>query len=270
MLANNDLYNDVNDILGSYDCPTQKRDCGIFSMIRYLLRGFRFSGFIFILVALIGCADSEPDFENEYLIRLGDRVVTVLDFNEAFEIAKTAYPHNIRSDSEDLRKAKLRLLNQMVVETILLKRADELGIQISVAAVQKAVAAIKNDYPEGVFEETLLEYAVSYKAWEDRLRIRMIMEKVVDQELKDQIVITPEEISRFYKDKYKAQNLDADDKDSKDINEAIIENLRRNKLEEAYQGWIKNLKANYTIDINKAQWKRITGLENFSDQDIEG
>jgi hypothetical protein len=252
VLANNDLYNDVNDILESYDCPTQKRDCGIFSMIRYLLRGFRFSGIILILVALIGCVDSESDFENEYLIRLGDRVVTVLDFNEAFEIAKTAYPHNIRSDSEDLRKAKLRLFNQMIVETILLKRADELGIQISEAAVQKAVAAIKNDYPEGVFEETLLEYAVSY------------------QELKDQIVITPEEISRFYKDKYKAQNLDADDKDSKDINEAIIENLRRKKLEEAYQGWIKDLKANYTIDINKAQWKRITGLESFSDQDIEG
>ena len=158
----------------------------------------------------------------------------------------------------------------MIVETILLKRADELGIQISDATVQEAVAAIKSDYPEGVFEETLLEFAVSYKAWEDRLRIRLIMEKVVDQELKDQIVITPEEISRFYKDKYKAQNLDADDKDSKDINEAIIENLRRIKLEEAYQGWIKNLKANYTIDINKAQWKRITGLDNFSDQDTEG
>jgi hypothetical protein len=222
-----------------------------------------------MLVALVGCADSETDFENEYLIRLGDRVVTVLDFNEAFEIAKTAYPHNIRSDSEDLRKAKLRLLNQMIVETILLERADELGIQISEAAVQKAVAAIKNDYPEGVFEETLLEFAVSYKTWEDRLRVRLIMEKVVDQELKDQIVITPEEISRFYEDKYKAQNLGAPDKDSKDINEAIIENLRRKKLEEAYQAWIKELKARYTIDINKAQWKRITGLKNFSDQDLE-
>jgi hypothetical protein len=223
-----------------------------------------------MLVALSGCADSETDFENEYLIRLGDRVVTVLDFNEAFEITKTAYPHNIRSDSEDLRKAKLRLLNQMIVETILLKRADELGIQISEAALQEAVAAIKNDYPKGVFEETLLEFAISYKAWEDRLRIRLIMEKVVDQELKDQIVITPEEISRFYQDKYKAQNLEAANKDSKDINEAIIENLRRKKLEEAYQGWIKDLKAKYTIDINKAQWKRITGLENFSDQDLEG
>lgn len=245
------------------------RDGDIFSMIRCFQRRFRFSGFILILAVFIGCADSETDFENEYIIRLGDRVVTVLDFNEAFEIAKTAYPHNIQADSEDLRKAKLRLLNQMIVETILLERADELGIQISEAAVQNAVDEIKSDYPEGVFEETLLEFAVSYKAWEDRLRIRLIMEKVVDQELKDQIVITPEEISRFYEDKYKEHNLNPPEKDTKDINEAIIENLRRKKLEEAYQAWIKELKAKYTIDINKEQWKRITGLKNFSNQDLE-
>ena len=93
-----------------YMISRHNRDSDIFSMTRCSIRDFRLSGFILMLVALIGCADSETDFENEYLIRLGDRVVTVLDFNEAFEITKTAYPHNIRSDSEDLRKAKLRLL----------------------------------------------------------------------------------------------------------------------------------------------------------------
>ncbi len=246
-----------------------KGDIEIFSMSKCFFRGFRLTAYILMLVALLGCADSEPDFENEYLIRLGDRVITVLDFNEAFEIVKTAYPHNIRKDSEDFGKAQLRLLNQMTVELILLERAEELGIQISEAEVQEAVAAVKNDYPEGVFEETLLEFAVSYKAWEDRLRTRLIMEKVVDRELNDQIVITPEDIARFYEETYKEQNSDMPDKDSKDINEAIIKNLRRKKLEEAYYDWIKELKAKYTIEINEVQWKRITGLNNFSDENLE-
>jgi len=134
----------------------------------------------------------------------------------------------------------LRLLNQMTIELIVLERAKVLGIEISDAEVEQAVAEIKSDYPEGVFEETLLEFAVSFKTWVDRLRTRLIMEKVIDKELKDQIVITPEDVASYYEQNYKDQKPDSEiSKNSNDINEAIIEILRRKKFnsyEEAKRG----------------------------------
>jgi len=239
-------------------------------MTKWWYKLYQLAGCLLMIFALAGCADSDSDNENQVLIRVGDRIVTVLEFNEAFEIAKTAFPHHVRHNREDLQKAKLRLLNQITVEILLLERAKELGIEISEAEVEKAVAGIKSDYPEGVFEETLLEFAVSYKTWEDRLRTRLIIEKVIDKELKDQIKISPEDISRYYEENYKGQKFDSNfDENANDINEAIVRNLRRKKTEQAYNAWINELKTKYEIEINSVQWEKIIGSDYMVDKDSQ-
>ena len=238
-------------------------------MKKFLLRLYHFIGYL-MLIMLIGCADSESDVEDEYLIRLGNRSVTVIEFNEAFEITKIAHPHEIRDKPDDLKKAQLLLINQMVIEMMVLERAEELGIELSEAEVEKAVAEIKSDYPEGVFEETMLEVAVSYETWVKRLKTRLIMEKAIDKELKDKIVITPEDISVYYEENFKGKQQASElNEDSGDINEAIIKILRRKKLEEAYSSWINELKSKYKIEINNAQWEKISKSTKISEKDLE-
>ena len=223
-----------------------------------------------IITVSIGCSDSDSNVEDEYLIRLGNRSVTVLEFNEAFEIAKIAYPHQIRNKPDDLKKAQLRLINQLMIELMVLERAQELGIELSDTEVENAISAIKSDYPEGVFEETLLEVAVSYETWVKRLKTRLIMEKVIDQELKDKIVITPADISIYYEENFKGKQQPSQLKeDSGDINEAIIKILRRKKLEEAYSLWINDLKSKYKIEVNNTQWEKISGAAKLSEKDIK-
>jgi len=214
-----------------------------------------------LVYAFVGCMNSESNPDAEQLLRVGTRVLTVLDFNQAFEIAKTAYPHNLRYEPDEYRNAQLRLLNELTIEMIILERAAELGLTISEEEVEKAVAEIKKDYPEDTFEKTLLEFAVSLEAWQDRLRNRLLMEKVIDQELKDQIIITSEDIAQYYESNFKPKLPDTDSEmNREDINEMIIEQLRREKMEQAYQTWINNLKQQYPIEINSIQWERITGL----------
>lgn len=213
-----------------------------------------------LVYASVGCMNSESNPDAEQLIRVGTRVLTVLDFNQAFEIAKTAYPHNLRYEPDDYRNAQLRLLNELTIEMIILERAAELGIAISEEEVENAVADVKKDYPEDTFEKTLLEFAISFEAWQDRLRNRLLMEKVIDQELKDQIIITSEDIAQYYESNFKSKLPDADSEMIReDINEMIIEQLRREKMEQAYQTWINKLKQQYPIEINSIQWERITG-----------
>ena len=215
-----------------------------------------------LVYASVGCMNSESNPDAEQLIRVGTRVLTVLDFNQAFEIAKTAYPHNLRYEPDDYRNAQLRLLNELTIEMIILERAAELGITISEEEVENAVADVKKDYPEDTFEKTLLEFAISFEAWQDRLRNRLLMEKVIDQELKDQIIITSEDIAQYYESNFKSKFPDADSEMIReDINEMIIEQLRREKMEQAYQTWINKLKQQYPIEINSIQWERITGAQ---------
>jgi hypothetical protein len=229
-------------------------------MIKYFNRFIALIGFLSIIYPLAGCADSESKYRDEYFIRVGDSVITVFDFNRAFEIVKVSYSYGAMQQPDAVKEAKLRFVKQMTEEMILQERAKDIGITITDEEVKQAVEDIKRDYPENVFDQILLEYAVSYQLWEKGLETRLLMEKVIAKELSDQIVVTPDDVSRYYQAHPKKDELVPDIKKvSKDINEIMIRNLRRKKIEEAYKPWIKELQKKYIIEINKAQWKKIIG-----------
>ena len=207
---------------------------------------------------LTSCPKPELKDQDEYLIRVEDRVVTVRDFHKAFEIAEAAYPHNVLQDPSALKEAKKRLLNQMTEEMVLLEKAKELGVLVLESEVDKNIAEIKNDYPEGVFEEILLEYAVSYESWKKGLKTRLLIEKLIEKELSAQVVITADDISRYYEENYKASNFKPDSSNSsQDLNEKIVKHLRRKKIEEIYKSWIEKIHKSFHIEINEKQWEKI-------------
>ena len=195
-------------------------------------------------------------------------MLTVLDFNQAFEVSKTAYAHNIRQQPEELRDAQVRLLNQLTVELLMLERAKELEISVTDDELERAVSEIKSDYPEGQFEETLIEFAVSYDVWLNRLRTRLTMDKVVEAELKNRISISPEDISQYYKKNFEGKEIEPDSsQSSEDINEAIVKQLRHEKAERAYKTWIEELKTKYPININSEQWDKITAPQKTNENE---
>jgi len=229
------------------------------SMIKHFNKFMILIGFLSIIYPLAGCADSESKHRDEYVIRVGDSVITVLDFNRAFEIAKASYSYNVMQQPAAVREAKLRLVKQITEEMILRERAKDIGIKITDEDVKRAVEDIKRDYPENIFDQILLEYAVSYQLWEKGLKTRLLMEKVVAKELGDKVVVTPDDVSKYYRAHHENDELTPDMKEvPEDIKETIITNLRREKIEEAYKPWIKKLQKKYIIEINKAQLEKIT------------
>ena len=213
---------------------------------------------LLILSILSGCADPEAKHGDEYLIRVGKRITTIDDFKRTFEIVKAAYSHNALKSSAYLREARLSLLNQLVEQMIILERAREQNIGISDSEVEEVIAGIKKDYPEGEFDKTLLEYAISYQSWREALKNRLLIEKVIAEELEEKVVITPGIISEYYERNYDRFFLNSGSKeDSANINEFIIKHLRKEKVEEAYKDWIKELKKNYKIEINRERWEEI-------------
>lgn len=226
---------------------------------------------LLISCSLVGCSDYGSDSHSvpsdNYLIRVEDRVVTTVAFNRALEIVKTAYSHNALQEPGSCREAKLRLLSQLIEEMIILERAKELNIGISDSELDEAVAQIKGDYDDNAFEQTLLEHAVSYHLWEKELGRRLLIEKVVERELKKHAVITPEDISNYYEKHHNGHGGESTlsgnpDKVDGDLNRIIVKQLRRKNVEEAYKPWIENLRKKYLIEINKKEWEKIaqTGL----------
>jgi hypothetical protein len=151
---------------------------------------------------------------------------------------------------------------------ILLERAHEIGISVTDIELERAVAALKSDYPAGEFEKTLLEFAVSYETWENRLKTRLIMDKVIEKDLENQVTITPEDIAEYYKKNFQSKKGESESTPaSGDINEIIVKQLRREKAEESYKTWIEELKAKYEIEISGEQWEKITGSQGTKENE---
>jgi hypothetical protein len=207
---------------------------------------------------LWGCSDADQNRGNRVLIQVDDVIVTVSDFTQAFEILNAGSDLANDEDKQALTEARLALLNQMTEESLLLVRAYELNIQVSDEELETAVAAIKADYPEGEFEQVLLEYAVPYRFWLKRLRLRLLMDKVIDRELGAKVAITPEDIAAYYQRHYANQtDQDNPEQEDGDLEASIVQQLHREKTEKAYGTWIQGLKDKYPVDINEQEWEHL-------------
>jgi len=226
-------------------------------MIRYSIKFVSFICILWVGVTLIGCSDVEHKQKDEYLIKVGNKTISVADFNKAFEVAKNAYPQNSIEQPEVIRKVRWRLVQQMTEEMILLQRAEELGVTINDSEVEKTLEELKKDYPDNVFQEILLEYAIPYRSWRKGLKTRLLMQKVIAKELGDKIEITNDDISTYYEEHFKDDDTSSDVKEvPEDVNNIIKNILRKEKMEKAYASWIEELKKNYAVEINKKELEK--------------
>ena len=215
----------------------------------------RFGLLIWATVVLVmggwGCTPKSS--EDDYLIRVGDSMVTVAEFKTLLEAAsEEAFPGDESVNSEALNDLRIRTLNQLTEELIISERAKQIGIQISEAELDQAVQAVKADYPDDTFEKTLLENAVSFSAWKQKMATRMLVDKVIAKELVDKVEITSEDVSAYFQAHYPQGAPQGESPD--DINKKIVRHLRQQKAEKMYKQWIESLRTMFPADINQKQW----------------
>ncbi len=219
-----------------------------------------------ILVILIGfgltsCTDSGAGDRAEILIQVGKSVVTADEFNQAFDMAGYDNPDGTEPDSNQFSAARLHMLNQLTEELIIVERARELNITISDPELEAEVLNTRKAYPDNTFDKTLLENAIFFQAWQERLRWHMLMKKVIAKELEEQVLITPDDIRDYYSNHPTDGNERAvPEKGAGSIDLATVLELRHAKAIQAYQPWIKALYKKYQIKINHSLWDKITGL----------
>jgi hypothetical protein len=233
------------------DVLTCKPTDGTTSIIGCLLAG------IWILLFWGGCTDNPLDAPRDFLVRVESSRLSPGDFQQAFEVYKSAYAHNDMLRPDVFRTAQLRLLNQLTDELILMERAKELNLFLSDTEKKAAVSDMTRGYPEGAFEKALLEQAISYRTWENRLVRRLLMEKVIAVDLKDRAIIAPEEMAGYYRAQDPARSDIPENPDLK--TRQLVERMRWDKAETAYGVWMKGFRDRYSIEVNRVLWEEMFG-----------
>lgn len=210
------------------------------------------------VLAALACSPSDSERPDDYLVRVGKRKITTHDFLQAFELAKTAHPDSVDNNPSALQEARQQLLDEISTELVMLNRADEVGISVSDAELDAAIASIKADYPPGVFDQTLIESTVPFEIWKQRMRSRLLMEKLVQVEIGQRVVITPEEVAAYYDLHYRGKAAGADSAEKfQRLTETIVADLQRKKLEDGFADWVSGLKQKYPVDVNQTLWSEL-------------
>ena len=207
-----------------------------------------------------GCSEERELSQIPHLIRVGDCAADKDDFEAAFQALVAGYSTDGVTEGGKMTHLKLRVLDQLAEELLLCQHAQELNLRVSATELDDAVEKIKAQYPPGVFEEIMLEYAVPFNVWKKRLHARLLMMKVIEAELVDELDITYDNAARFLKDPLSGSDTrpqtNRDDK-NQEQGTAVLGRLRRYQSEQAYGQWLDTLKDRYKLEWNKAEIKKV-------------
>ncbi|MDM8516156.1 SurA N-terminal domain-containing protein [Desulfobacterales bacterium HSG16] len=192
-----------------------------------------------LIVFSCSASQTEEDIDGP-LIQVGEITMSLTEFNQVFEIAKSAYPYDTTKNSEALEKVSSEIMDQMIERMVLIQLAKEQGMTISDAALLKRVKSLKQGYTDQEFEKALLESAVSYHVWEKELKVRLLIEKVISVEMKN------------------LSQMAANPATSGQMDENLVKVLKQNQMQKAYGIWIRQLQESYTIKIDRKLWNRVT------------
>jgi parvulin-like peptidyl-prolyl isomerase len=101
--------------------------------------------------------------------------------------------------AEEYARLKEEVLGRLIEERIMLRRARELSITIGDAELEARIEEIRKDYADGSFNALFDNGGISYPAWKEALRKRMLLEKVVAVDVNAKVQVTEAEAEGYYK-----------------------------------------------------------------------
>jgi parvulin-like peptidyl-prolyl isomerase len=101
------------------------------------------------------------------------------------------------SDEEALT-AKLNVLNDLIVQDILLAKANELKVTVADADLDAAYNDAKKNISDEAFQQELTRRGLSAADMRDGLRREMLSQKVITQEVASKVTVSDKDVSDFF------------------------------------------------------------------------
>ena len=189
-------------------------------MKRYFIIG------IFALLSACGTAKSD------IVAKVDGIVITKTEFTSAFKFELTLYNPKILDDQDRITAIKNAVLDDIIQNIILYKKAKESGIVATDEELAQEYNSFKSRYTEASFQKMLELKGISYEDWKkDKMR-SLLADKLIMQEVVSKIDITDSDIQKYYQ-KHKKQFTHGDEIHARQIlvdDKKLAEELRERIL----------------------------------------
>jgi parvulin-like peptidyl-prolyl isomerase len=131
----------------------------------------------------------------------GDKI-TVTDLRKEMKFMERQFRVGGRKSltSEELLVLKIKALNRIIRDTLLVKEADRNNIQLSRDEYESALQEAKNGYQEESFHRLLSTERISIEEWENRFKNNLLIKKLITTMGNSKVPVSEGGLQRYYED----------------------------------------------------------------------
>lgn len=101
---------------------------------------------------------------------------------------------------EKLKGEYGEILTDLIVQELVVQELVKRDLPVTEHELLKAEEMVRSDYPEGAFDQMLVEEYIDLKSWRHQLKNHLAMKKFFQQVLRPQIKIDYKEAEKYYRD----------------------------------------------------------------------
>jgi len=147
--------------------------------------------------------------KDEVIATVNNVDITVSEFTEALTNLKSELSEDTPLAEDQARVMKLNLLNQLIDRKLLVAEAENLGITVSEEEIDNEVNSIIDEYPDReTFDEQVENGNIDLDQWRREIEYKLLLEKLVESALAQEIEILPEEIETYYEENTEEYSAD--------------------------------------------------------------
>ena len=150
-----------------------------------------------LLFAAGGCSSSSKH-EEQVLITLDKEIITLSEFEEAFRMSDR-YNSSRPQDKKNDFPLRAVFLKQMIEEKLILMEGKKLGISVGTEEIDATISEVKKNYGDDKsFEKVFINEHINIDKWREKIKKKLLIEKVIAREVSAHVEISEKDIEEFY------------------------------------------------------------------------
>lgn len=160
--------------------------------------GFLIAPLLVLTVTAAACRGDKadpPSASPDTWATVEGRTITREAVDRAFQ--RTQDP-NAKISPEEAMTVKLSILNELILQDILLAKAEALKIQVPDAELDAAFNERKKNMTDAAFDEELKKRNLTAADMRETLRRELLTNKLMEQEVTSKVTVSDQEVNDFY------------------------------------------------------------------------
>lgn len=163
------------------------------------MTGMRKFLFIYLCLALLAaCANDADDLG--IIARVNGEPIYLSQLEFQHDQFQSDVAGGFVPSVENLRSEYGDILTDLIVQELVVQELVKKDLPVTDHELFKAEEVVRADYPEGAFDQMLIEEYIDLKSWRKQLRNHLAMKKFYQQVLRPQIKIDYKEAQQYYRD----------------------------------------------------------------------